>query len=72
MAALVLALEIAREFLWDPLSQKEKEQVASRKGRRKVRRLPRRGPKRYLRRRDARSWLKPCSGGYTGRGRMIW
>jgi len=28
MAALVLALEIAREFLWDPLSQKEKEQVA--------------------------------------------
>jgi len=28
MAALVLALEIAREFLWDPLSPKEKEQVA--------------------------------------------
>ncbi len=28
MAALVLALEIAREFLWDPLSQKEKEQVS--------------------------------------------
>jgi hypothetical protein len=28
MAALVLALEIAREFLWDPLSKKEKEQVA--------------------------------------------
>ena len=28
MAALVLALEIAREFLWDPLSLTEKEQVA--------------------------------------------
>jgi hypothetical protein len=28
MAALVLALEIAHEFLWDPLSKKEKEQVA--------------------------------------------
>ncbi|NBR70219.1 MAG: DUF2264 domain-containing protein, partial [Verrucomicrobia bacterium] len=28
MAALVLALEIGREFLWDPLSKKEKEQVA--------------------------------------------
>lgn len=28
MAALVLALEIARESLWDPLSLKEKEQVA--------------------------------------------
>jgi hypothetical protein len=28
MAALVLALEIAREFLWDPLSKKEKQQVA--------------------------------------------
>jgi hypothetical protein len=28
MAALVLALEIAREFLWEPFSQKEKEQVA--------------------------------------------
>ena len=28
MAALVLALEIAREHLWDPLSKKEKEQIA--------------------------------------------
>jgi len=28
MAALVLALEIAREFLWDPFSQKEKDQIA--------------------------------------------
>lgn len=28
MAALVLALEIAREFLWDPFSQKEREQIA--------------------------------------------
>ena len=28
MAALVLALEIGREHLWDPLSKKEKEQIA--------------------------------------------